>query len=92
VRYIWYEAKRAANRTVHGIDFTTAERFGWDTATVAPDARHNYGEDRFVALGRIDARIHVLVFTLRGGLVRIISLRKANRREVRRYEESQTES
>lgn len=87
VQYTWDEAKRAANTADHGIDFTAAYRFEWDTAKVDPDTRRDYGESRFVALGRIGLRIHVLVFTPRGELVRVISLRKANQREIRRYEE-----
>jgi uncharacterized DUF497 family protein len=74
---------------VHGIDFTAAYRFEWDTARIDPDTRRDYGEQRFVALGRIGLRVHVLVFTPRGEVVRVISLRKANRREIRHYEESQ---
>lgn len=49
--------------------------------------RYDYGEDRFQALGLIDGRLHMLVFTIRGGTLRAISLRKANPREVRRYAE-----
>jgi uncharacterized protein len=90
VQYAWDEAKRAANVAVHGIDFTAAYRFEWDTAVIDPDSRRDYGEEQFIAIGRIGFRLHVLVFTPRGELVRVISLRKANRKESRRYEESQT--
>jgi hypothetical protein len=89
VQYVWDDAKRAANLAVHGVDFTAAYRFDWDTAKVDPDIRRDYGEERFIATGRIGLRIHVLVFTPRGELVRVISLRKANDREMRRYEKSQ---
>jgi uncharacterized DUF497 family protein len=44
-------------------------------------------EARFQALGEIDGRVYMLVFTPRGGDVHVISLRKANRREIKRYEE-----
>ena len=84
--YTYDETKRAANRLVHGVDFTVAEDFDWLTALVAEDMRKDYGERRYVALGRIGTRLHVLIFTPRGGTVRIISLRKANKREVRHYE------
>lgn len=90
-RYVWDEAKRTANLAAHGIDFGAAYRFDWDTARVDPDTRRDYGESRFVALERIGARLHVLVFTPREEVVRVISLRKANRREMRRYEEGQTQ-
>lgn len=45
------------------------------------------GERRYLALGHIDNRFHALVYTLRGDAVRVISLRKANSREVMRYEQ-----
>ncbi len=51
------------------------------------DVRRDYGEPRFQALGEIDGRLHMLVFTPRSGDVHVISLRKANRREIKRYEE-----
>lgn len=69
-----------------GIPFESAERFDWSAAWVVEDLRRDYGERRFQALGMIDGRLHALVFTPRGGLVHVISLRKANARELRRYE------
>jgi uncharacterized DUF497 family protein len=62
----------------------------WDTALVSIDDRYDYGEPRLEAIGLIGSRLHVLVFNLRETTVRIISLRKANRREVRHYVERQT--
>lgn len=85
--YIYDSAKAAANLAKHEVSFTEAERFDWDTTLVAEDNRFDYGERRFVAIGLIDARAHVVVFTRRGSRVRLISLRKANRREVKRYEQ-----
>lgn len=49
------------------------------------DDREHYGELREMALGFIGVRLHAMAFTRRGDTVRIISLRKANRVEVRRY-------
>ena len=79
-------AKNATNIAARGISFADAERFDWATAVLGRDDRADYGEDRFQALGLIDGRLHMLVFTPRDGGVRVISLRKANSREVRRYE------
>ncbi len=84
--YEWDENKRAANLAKHGVDFATVEDFEWDTAGVEPDTRKVYGEPRFIATGYIGARLHVLVFTPRAGRIRVIGLRKANPREVRRHE------
>lgn len=69
----------------HGVWFSAADDFEWETAQLKVDAREIYGETRFNAHGLIGARLHVLTFTLRGNAVRIISLRRANAREVRRY-------
>lgn len=49
------------------------------------DDRHDYGEDRFIAYGYVAERLFVCVFTIREEVYRVISLRKANEREVRRY-------
>jgi uncharacterized DUF497 family protein len=52
-----------------------------------PDDRYDYGEDRTQTLGLIGGRLHMLVFTMRGDVLRAISLRKANRREAKLYDE-----
>jgi uncharacterized DUF497 family protein len=85
VPYDWDPAKRASNVAKHGVDFTAAEGFDWATALVAADTRHDYGEVRLVAIGLIGLRVHVLVATIRRSTVWIISLRKANLKEVNRY-------
>ena len=82
----WDEAKRAANLAKHGVDFEAVRAFDWETATQSLDRRRNYGEARWRAYGLIGVRLYVLVFTLRGEQVRIISLRKANVLEVAEYE------
>jgi uncharacterized protein len=84
----WDEAKRAANLARHGVVFAGVVRFDWDNAQLAADTRRDYGELRYIAVRRIGPRLHVLVFTPRAELIRIISLRKANAREVKRYEKS----
>ena len=80
--FTWDEAKRQANLAKHGVDFTEAERFDWSTSVRYPDLRRDYGEDRMRATGLIGDRVHVLVYTIRNGQMRIIGLRKANKREV----------
>ena len=78
-------AKQAINDANHGIFFSEAIAFDWEKALLHPDNRRAYGESRFVAIAPIGSRLHVMVFTLRGTSVRIISLRKANRREAKHY-------
>jgi len=86
MRYEWDEAKRQANVAKHGVDFAAAEFFDWRGSTIRVDLRKNYGEVRFRAFGVIGGVLHVLVFAVRGAeTVRIISLRRANRVEVKRY-------
>ena len=65
----------------------TIQKSAPETSGTVEDVRRDYGEPRFQALGEIDGRLHMLVFTPRGGDVHVISLRKANRREIKRYEE-----
>jgi uncharacterized DUF497 family protein len=69
-----------------GLSFALVEEFEWDSALVVEDVRRDYGERRFQALGMITGRLHALVFTPRVGRVHVISLRKANPREIRLYE------
>lgn len=79
-------AKNARNIATRGISFERALEFEWESAMIVADTRRDYGEHRFLAFGLIAERLHVLVFTPRSGKAHIISLRKANKREVERYE------
>ena len=81
--YEWDHAKRRSNLSKHGVDFVAIRSFDWDTAVIAHDDRH--AEPRFIATGFIGQRLYVAVFTERGDSVRVISLRRANSREARRY-------
>lgn len=81
----WDEAKRQHNLRKHGIDFAEAAAFDWLTAHIEPDNRQDYGEERLGAFGHLHGRLYVLTFTRRDGRVRIISLRKANKREQRKW-------
>ncbi len=85
MQYEWDDEKARSNLERHGIDFMDAAWFEWEAAKIAEDCRHDYGEKRFMAHGYILNRLVVLVFTMRGDIVRIISLRKANKREVKNY-------
>ncbi len=78
--------KNERNIAGRGLSFELVEEFEWDSALVVEDVRRDYGERRFQALGMITGRLHALVFTPRAERVHVISLRKANRREIRLYE------
>lgn len=83
----WDEKKRKANLKKHGVDFDAVWEFDWGSATIQEDSRSNYGEIRLAAYGMIEGRLHGLIYTVRGNVTRVISLRKANAREKRIYEE-----
>lgn len=84
-------AKSARNLVVRGFTFDLVREFDWSEALIVEDTRMDYGERRLQALGFIESRLFVLVFTPRGSKVHVISLRKANPREVKHYA-SQTKS
>jgi len=88
MQYSWDEKKRLETIKKRSIDFAVACDFAWETASVIADARSDYGEDRFVATGYIADRLYIMAFTIRGDSVRIISLRKANDREIKTYEKT----
>jgi uncharacterized DUF497 family protein len=79
-------AKSEKNLLTRGISFELAAEFEWDSALIVEDLRKDYGERRFQALGLIGNRLHMMVFTRRANKAHVISLRKANKREVKRYE------
>jgi uncharacterized protein len=79
--------KNEKNIRERGISFERAVGFNLATAKIWLDTRKNYGEARYIALGYIDERLYSLVFTVRNDVLRVISLRKANHREVRNYEQ-----
>ena len=85
-------ANDAANLAKHGFSLLDAVGFEWETAVVWPDTRRDYGEPRMAALGYIGLRIMSVVFVDRPPEQpterRVISLRKANTREVKRYAET----
>jgi len=77
--------QRLANPRDCGLPFTLVEQLDWSAALIEEDVRKDYGERRYRALGFIGDRLHAVVFTPRADKVHVISLRKANQREVRIY-------
>ncbi|MFJ3054370.1 BrnT family toxin [Herbaspirillum sp. NPDC087042] len=80
--------KNAANMDKHGVSLTQARDIEWDTALVAADDRFDYGEPREYVIAYIGLRLYVVVYVDRDAVRRIISLRKANKREIERYAEA----
>ena len=82
----WDPAKRLSNLAKHGVDFASVALFEWEEAIVTASLSAN--EPRLVAVGPIAERLHVLVYSVETATVRVISLRLANRREIKRYGEA----
>lgn len=80
--------KEDRNLAERGLSLDLAEHLDWTTALIWEDTRKDYGERRYCVLGFLGDRLHSVVFTPRSGKPRVISLRKANRREVKRYEKA----
>jgi len=77
--------KDTANIAKHGLSLAHAARLDWDTLIAMPDTRHNYGEQRMTGYAFIGTRLYCVIFVDRQNTRRIISLRKANPREVKSY-------
>jgi len=78
-------SKDALNQRKHGVSLALAESFEWGIAQIEEDTRYDYDEQRFKATGLIDGIVHVLIYCDREGITRIISLRKADRKEAKHY-------
>jgi uncharacterized protein len=78
-------AKSERNVTDRGLPFSLVAQMEWSGAVIKEDVRKNYGERRYLALGMIGDRLHAVVFTPRADKVHVISLRKANQREMKNY-------
>lgn len=83
----WYEPKNRANQLKHGLAFEDAEHVFQGSCVTFRDPRAYPGEQRNITLGRLQGRVVVIVHTERDGVVRIISMRKGNKREQRAYQE-----
>ena len=83
----WDEAKSQANVRKHGIDFETAKRIFDGPVVTGIDQRKDYGEDRYITIGRVTRSLIVVAHTHREGRVRLISARPASRKEKQAYHE-----
>jgi hypothetical protein len=85
----WDPAKNLSNIQKHGFDFSDAEELFRGLLVVDPDVRQDYGETRWTGIGMIRGRpAHVVITEQPPQIIRIISLRKATRREQKQYEEA----
>ena len=85
MHYEFDPVKDDSNFSKHGLRLSEVDDFDWETALISEDRRQAYAEPRFEAKGYVGERLCVMVFCLRASAVRVISLRKANLREVKSY-------
>jgi len=83
----WDPAKNQANITKHGVAFETARRIFEGPVLTWFDDRREYGEERFISVGKVARARLVVVHTERDGSIRLISARPASRRERQAYHE-----
>jgi uncharacterized protein len=81
MKFTWDEKKRRRNLEKHGIDFADVEIIFSHRMLVKLDTRRDYQEARWAALGQLKDAVVFLAYTLRGEDVRIISIRRANKKE-----------
>ena len=81
-------AKDLANQSKHGVSLSVAGQLDWEAALVWIDGRFEYGETRMIALAPKTEILYYVAFVDRGEVRRVISLRRANRREVKHYVEN----
>ncbi len=84
-------AKDRLNTEKHGLSLALAASLEWDEALLWIDERRDYGEYRVLALAPKTGILYYVAFVDRGEVRRIISLRRANRREVKRYVQTSEE-
>ena len=93
MEFEWDQNKSEKCFTERGFDFAYAVRVFFDPdRVVQTDRRYDYGEKRYQLMGKIENRVFVVVYTPRHSTIRIISARKANKREVRHYENTTCDS
>ena len=83
-------SKSQTNKVKHGIDFEEAKGLWDDPYSFDLPSLHNKDEPRFLLLGRIDTRHYAAIITNRNGKVRIISVRRARKKEIELYESIRT--
>ncbi|MDX1949222.1 MAG: BrnT family toxin [Rickettsiales bacterium] len=85
-RFEWDINKNKANILKHNIDFEIVFEADWKSSLILEDKRIDYGETRFLGYVPIRKRLYTIIFTYRFDVKRIISVRKAHRKEVAIYE------
>ena len=85
MKYEWNEHKNRANSAKHGIDFETATNL-WSNGDRVEIQTTFSDENRRIMIGRIEKKLWAAIFTKRGNAIRIISVRRARKKETELYE------
>jgi uncharacterized protein len=85
MRFEWDSAKAISNEAKHGVPFAYAARVFLDARRFTEKSPHGSQEVRYVVMGMIEGRLFVVVYTLRTRIIRLISARKGNVREQKKY-------
>ncbi len=86
MKFEWDESKRRINYKKHGLDFSDAHLVFNDDAFIIEDPHDDYDEIRYILQGMLEQHIIIIAFTVRNDdIIRIISMRKANKRERKSY-------
>ncbi|SDP39973.1 hypothetical protein SAMN05428967_1942 [Phyllobacterium sp. YR620] len=84
-RFEWDPEKAKRNLSKHGVRFSLVLEFQFETCKEWLDDRDDYGEERIRAIGLIGTGLYVLIYAMRKDSIRVISLRRATRKEANEY-------
>ncbi|MBV9288321.1 MAG: BrnT family toxin [Hyphomicrobiales bacterium] len=87
MRVTFDPAKNARNTAERSLSFERVADLEWETAVAVEDDRKDYGERRLRVMALLGPRLHVAMVTFRGDATHVISFRKANSRDIKRYAE-----
>jgi len=88
MKFEWNAEKSKTNKVKHGLDFETAKGLWLDENRVEIQAPHPV-EDRCIIIGKLHNKLWTGIYNLRGGAIRIISVRRARRKESTLYEKEE---
>jgi uncharacterized DUF497 family protein len=88
MEFEWDENKRRSNLSKHGIDFVRAVYIFNSPILEREDNRYDYNESRLIAIGEVSGVVLFVAYTVRGSIYRIISARRATKREQQQYYEN----
>ena len=86
LKFEWDQKKNTANIIKHGVSFREADKVFLDPKCIEKyDIKHSFSEDRWKVIGLSGSIVYTVIFTRRNGKIRIISVRKADKKEIERY-------